>query len=50
MILYMAGIVDPLYVKLHSLKTAGEVAEAILRINIIVKKERISVNIVNKGV
>lgn len=37
--LYMAGIVDPLYVKLHSLKTAGEVAEAILRINIIVKKK-----------
>lgn len=37
--LYIAGIVDPLYVKLHSLKTAGEVAEAILRINIIVKKK-----------
>jgi hypothetical protein len=26
-------------VKLHGLKTAGEVAEAILRINIIVKKK-----------
>jgi len=37
--LYIAGIVDPLYVKLHSLETAGEVAEAILRINIIVKKK-----------
>lgn len=37
--LYIAGIVDPLYVKLHGLKTAGEVAEAILRINIIVKKK-----------
>lgn len=37
--LYTAGIVDPLYVKLHGLKTAGEVAEAILRINIIVKKK-----------
>ena len=37
--LYISGIVDPLYVKLHGLKTAGEVAEAILRINIIVKKK-----------
>lgn len=37
--LYISGVVDPLYVKLHSLKTAGEVAEAILRINIIVKKK-----------
>ena len=37
--LYIAGIIDPLYVKLHGLKTAGEVAEAILRINIIVKKK-----------
>lgn len=37
--LYIAGIVDPLYVKLHGLKTAGEVAEAILRIHIIVKKK-----------
>ena len=37
--LYIAGVVDPLYVKLHGLKTAGEVAEAILRINIIVKKK-----------
>lgn len=37
--LYIAGIVDPLYVKLHGLKIAGEVAEAILRINIIVKKK-----------
>ena len=39
--LYIAGIVDPLYVKLHGLKTAGEIAEAILRINIIVKKKEI---------
>jgi chaperonin GroEL (HSP60 family) len=37
--LYISGVVDPLYVKLHGLKTAGEVAEAILRINIIVKKK-----------
>lgn len=37
--MYIAGVVDPLYVKLHGLKTAGEVAEAILRINIIVKKK-----------
>lgn len=39
--LYIAGIVDPLYVKLHGLKTAGEIAEAILRINIIVKKKEV---------
>jgi len=35
----MNGVVDPLWVKLHGLKTAGEVAESILRINIIVKKK-----------
>lgn len=36
--LFADGVVDPLYVKIHGLQTAGEVAEAILRINIIVKK------------
>ncbi len=41
---YIAGVVDPLYVKLHGLKTAGEVAEAILRINIIVKKKEYQAN------
>jgi len=30
------GILDPLPVKLHALRAAGEVAEAILRINTIV--------------
>ena len=32
------GIIDPIYVKIHGLQTAGEVAEAILRVHIIVKK------------
>ena len=33
-----AGIIDPVYVKIHALRTAGEVATAILRVHIIVKK------------
>lgn len=33
------GIVDPAYVKSHALKVAGEVAESILRINIVVKRK-----------
>lgn len=33
------GVVDPTFVKIHGLKVAGEVAEAILRINIIIKKK-----------
>lgn len=32
------GVIDPALVKLHALKAAGEVAEAILRINTIIKK------------
>lgn len=37
--LFALGIVDPAFVKLHGLKVAGEVAEAVLRIHIIVKKK-----------
>jgi chaperonin GroEL (HSP60 family) len=33
------GIVDPTPVKIFALKTAGELAEAILRINMIIKKK-----------
>ncbi|GAW93453.1 TCP-1/cpn60 chaperonin family protein [Calderihabitans maritimus] len=33
------GIVDPAPVKIHALRTAGEVAEAILRIDTIIKKK-----------
>ena len=33
-----AGIMDPLEVKLHALKAAGEVAVAILRIDTIIRK------------
>ena len=32
------GVVDPVPVKLHALQAAGEAAEAILRINTIIKK------------
>jgi chaperonin GroEL (HSP60 family) len=32
------GIVDPAEVKIYALKAAGEVAEAILRIDTIIKK------------
>lgn len=37
--LLQKGVVDPAYVKSHALKVAGEVAEAILRINIIIKRK-----------
>lgn len=37
--LFAKGIVDPTLVKLHALKAAGEVAEAILRIDTIIKKK-----------
>lgn len=33
------GVVDPTLVKLHALKAAGEIAEAILRIDTIIKKK-----------
>lgn len=36
--LFLQGIIDPTLVKLHALKAAGEVAEAILRIDTIIKK------------
>ena len=36
--LFEQGIIDPTLVKLHALKAAGEVAEAILRIDTIIKK------------
>lgn len=35
------GVVDPALVKLHAIKAAGEVAEAILRIDTIIKKREI---------
>ena len=36
--MYENGIVDPASVKVYALKAAGEVAEAILRIDTIIKK------------
>ena len=36
--MYELGVIDPAKVKLHALKAAGEVAEAILRIDTIIKK------------
>lgn len=33
------GVLDPLYVKTHAIEAAGEVAAAILKINIIIKKK-----------
>ena len=36
--MYQVGIIDPLLVKTYALKAAGEVAEAILRIDTIIKK------------
>ncbi len=43
-----AGTVDPAWVKLHAVKTAGEVATAILRINTIIKmRDASSPDIVN---
>jgi len=37
--MYELGVVDPVLVKLHALKAAGEIAEAILRIDTIIKKK-----------
>lgn len=37
--MYKLGVVDPALVKLHALKAAGEIAEAILRIDTIIKKK-----------
>ncbi|OPX83057.1 MAG: 60 kDa chaperonin [Pelotomaculum sp. PtaB.Bin013] len=36
--MYELGVIDPANVKIHALKAAGEVAEAILRIDTIIKK------------
>lgn len=36
--MFELGIIDPAKVKIHALKAAGEVAEAVLRINIIIRK------------
>jgi len=38
------GIIDPALVKIHALKAAGEVAEAILRINTIIKMKEYKAN------
>lgn len=37
--MHAAGVVDPAPVKLHALTAAGEIAEAILRINIVIRKK-----------
>ncbi len=37
--MYQAGVIDPLLVKSYAFKAAGEVAEAILRIDTIIKKK-----------
>ncbi len=37
--MFERGVVDPALVKIHALKAAGEIAEAILRINTIIKKK-----------
>lgn len=37
--MYELGVVDPALVKTHALKAAGEIAEAILRIDTIIKKK-----------
>lgn len=36
--MFELGVIDPAKVKIHALKAAGEVAEAVLRINIIIRK------------
>ncbi|MEN6519944.1 MAG: TCP-1/cpn60 chaperonin family protein [Armatimonadota bacterium] len=36
--MFELGVIDPARVKIHALKAAGEVAEAVLRINIIIRK------------
>jgi chaperonin GroEL (HSP60 family) len=33
------GVVDAARVKIHALKCAGEVAEAVLRINVVIRKK-----------
>jgi chaperonin GroEL (HSP60 family) len=38
--MYELGVVDPVQVKLHALSAAAEVAEAILRINTIIRKRQ----------
>ena len=35
-----AGVVDPSLVKIHALKAAGEIAEAILRIHTIIRMKK----------
>lgn len=42
--MFSLGIVDPTMVKIHALKAAGEIAEAILRIDTIIKKKEEPVN------
>jgi len=37
--MYELGVIDPALVKLHALKAAGEIAEAILRIDTIIRKK-----------
>ena len=37
--MFALGVVDPTMVKIHALKAAGEIAEAILRIDTIIKKK-----------
>lgn len=37
--MFKLGVVDPAMVKIHALKAAGEIAEAILRIDTIIKKK-----------
>ncbi|NLT96294.1 MAG: hypothetical protein GXW85_12345 [Clostridia bacterium] len=39
--MFELGVVDPTLVKVHALKAAGEVAEAILRIDTIIRKKEI---------
>ena len=43
------GVVDPVPVKLHAIKAAGEVAIAILRIDTIIKKKEEGAQAANKG-
>jgi len=44
------GVLDPTLVKLHALKAAGEIAEAILRIDTIIKKKDDSDDNISKSV
>jgi chaperonin GroEL (HSP60 family) len=43
------GVVDPVPVKLHAIKAAGEVATAILRIDTIIKKKEEGANAAKQG-